>query len=688
MRFNYLRRYEAWIIVGITVAAVLVRFGSISEIPPGLHFDEAFENVQALRVLETGEYPVFFEGNYGVEPTFIYLIALFYRLWGPSPAAGRLVAAAVGVVTVPAFYLFVRAAFRRTGRNRAILLASFSSLTLAFLYWHIHFSRLGIEPILVPLNAVIALYLLCLGLRTGRMWAFVLCGAAVGFGPYTYPAGRLLPLLAVLLTLHFLLTQKGNRSLKEALFPHLPGLIAAVVTALLVLLPLALYFIDHPTLLFQRMSQVGVVAEGQGSESPWLTVAENAGASFEMYNFSGDSDPRNNLPGRPVLDFFWSFFFWLGISTCLLYLRYPAYGMPLWWLIVMTLPTVFSEYAPHFRRALGASPAVALLVAIGVVSLIEWIVYAKAFLFVEKPDTQPFRVQRSFVVTVFLAVSVLWVPGAVFSVRDYFAVWARDPALFYAFDVGLKRIAEYVRELPEREVAYLSPVRQDHQTLAFFVGREGHPKTFDGRKVVVLPPAGRGATYINLVEEDRVLATKLLPYLPDLTEDRHFRDFAGGLYAVVRRIPPGAPRLLSPSVLVNANLNDQVEILGCEIGARSLSPGDTLDVTVFWRALTSMTKDYTAFVHLVGPYNPAADGPLWAQDDTQPGRGSYPTSRWTPDEVVIETYRLKVPAVAPSDTFFVQAGMYWLPSLERLPVVDSARGAADSVVLARVRVTD
>ena len=52
-----------------------------------------------------------------------------------------------------------------------------------------------------------------------------------------------------------------------------------------------------------------------------------------------------------------------------------------------------------------------------------------------------------------------------------------------------------------------------------------------------------------------------------------------------------------------------------------------------------MDRDYTAFVHLVGP------GGLAAQRDTQPGAGSYPTTRWEPGETIVDRFVLDVSQV-------------------------------------------
>ena len=282
--------------------------------------------------------------------------------------------------------------------------------------------------------------------------------------------------------------------------------------------------------------------------------------------------------------------------------------------------------------------------------------------------------------------TLVWLFGAASSLYDYFVVWSGDPALYYAFDVGLRDIGGHVRDLPEDEMAYLSPVRQDHQTLIFTVGQTNRPKSFDGRRVLVLPPEGRAATYFNLVEEDRVSPGELSAYLPDLAEVRRFRDSSGDVYAVARRVPSSHAQMASPAIPVQAVLGEAIEIRGVDAPAGPFQPGDTLVVTMYWGAVDEVARDYTASIQLHGPFNPATNGPLWAQDDAQPGRGTYPTTRWTPGETVIEAYSLPIPADAPPGTYTLYAGLYWLPTLERLPAARVGQPIGDSVTLTEVEI--
>jgi hypothetical protein len=72
--------------------------------------------------------------------------------------------------------------------------------------------------------------------------------------------------------------------------------------------------------------------------------------------------------------------------------------------------------------------------------------------------------------------------------------------------------------------------------------------------------------------------------------------------------------------------------------------------------------------------NAATGATVWAQDDAMPGRGSYPTSRWQAGEVIIDEYRLALPANLPAGNYAIEVGMYSLQMGARLAVTD-ANGA-------------
>ena len=71
------------------VTAVILRFYRLGELPPGLYRDEAFNGLDALKVLG-GDYALFFQANNGREPIYIYLTAVAVALFGQTAMAVRL----------------------------------------------------------------------------------------------------------------------------------------------------------------------------------------------------------------------------------------------------------------------------------------------------------------------------------------------------------------------------------------------------------------------------------------------------------------------------------------------------------------------------------------------------------------------------------------------------------------------
>jgi len=140
----------------VTALAAGLRFYRIDQIPPGLHYDEAFNNLLALRLPQWEPFPpFFFDVEFGRSVLHPYLIALLFQITGPIVLGGRLVSALAGTLTVPLLSFTVWEMFREeAGKRRAAALALTSALSLALLYWHVHLSRIGMEYVMVPALAV------------------------------------------------------------------------------------------------------------------------------------------------------------------------------------------------------------------------------------------------------------------------------------------------------------------------------------------------------------------------------------------------------------------------------------------------------------------------------------------------------------------------------------------------------
>jgi hypothetical protein len=133
---------------------------------------------------------------------------------------------------------------------------------------------------------------------------------------------------------------------------------------------------------------------------------------------------------------------------------------------------------------------------------------------------------------------------------------------------------------------------------------------------------------------------------------------------------------------LHLNLNGQIELLGYDLSADQIRlrrersaerPGDTLELTLYWHALTELEEDYTVFTHLLGEsYNPAGGNFFWGQKDNMPLNGAYPTSRWLQNEVVVDRYAVAVQPDAPPGLYLIEVGMYLLETGQRLPMFDNS----------------
>lgn len=91
-------------------------------------------------------------------------------------------------------------------------------------------------------------------------------------------------------------------------------------------------------------------------------------------------------------------------------------------------------------------------------------------------------------------------------------------------------------------------------------------------------------------------------------------------------------------------------------------PGETIGLSLAWRAEDWIARSYTVFTHLVG----ADDVPL-AQHDAIPREG-YATLFWAPGEVVVDYHPLTLPADLPPGDYRLLVGLYTRADGERLPV--------------------
>ena len=633
--------------------ALFLRVWQLDTLPPGLHYDEAYNGTMARDVLRGINRPIFFTPNFGEEPMHIYTEALLFALVGESPWTIRLVSALYGVLFVAAVYACARAFFPRS--DLLALVAAFLSATLL---WSLMFARIGIETI--TLAPMIALSAAALGFAYRRWsWRWVIgAGFLLGAAVYTYLASRVWS-FAVLIW--FLYLVAFHRAMVRQ---HFTKWVALGAVAMLTVAPLAIFFLQNPVALAGRSGTVFT------PETFGMNFARTAG----MFFFGGDMDPRDNLPGRAALDVILAIFFVLGIAVSLARFRKPFYALLLIWLVVMCLPSALTEYAPNFRRAIGALPATILLCAVGFDFVWTRIAHA---------NWQSQNARAKYVA--YAALLALLGVSAFWSARAYFADWASSRGLFYSFDAGLLRVAQTLAARPREEQIYFSPEYSEHYTVIWAF--DGRPvSSFDGRSILVLPDSNRAASYGIITHEDQQTLAELERAFSHSALPQSILDASGQTYAALVTFPAGTRNAIEPPHALSIRAGEFASLRGYALMPDAPERGDTLRVRLYWDVTSAAEKNYTAFVHLVGPHNPATNSPLWAQEDKQPGRGTYPTTSWQSGETIIEDFVLKIPPEAATGDYKIQAGMYLLETGERVPLSsDGARLSDDAVTLSEIQ---
>jgi len=177
-----------------------------------------------------------------------------------------------------------------------------------------------------------------------------------------------------------------------------------------------------------------------------------------------------------------------------------------------------------------------------------------------------------------------------------------------------------------------------------------------------------------------------------LSESTALPTFDGATWVLVGAFERQDDRLRSQAfdagpelaVPVGARFGSGLELVGLSSLPQSAAPGSTLDVVLQWRAVASVARDYTVFVHLR-----TTEGQQVAQHDGQPTwYGVRPTTGWKPGELIWDLHRLSLPSDLPPGQYDLIVGVYFWQTGERLPVRDQAGALlGDELRLGTVRVT-
>ncbi|MFN8482100.1 MAG: glycosyltransferase family 39 protein [Anaerolineae bacterium] len=639
---------RAWTIVlallGIIALGAVLRLYRLGQVPFGMHPDEAHYALDAVAI-QNGWRPIFLPANNGREPLFVYFMALLFTLLGPTLWTARFAGAVVGVLMIPAQYLFARS----LPLPRPRIVGLISAALIAFTFWTVSQShqalRAGLLPVWVALMAWA--WWKTAGdteergvTQRGLLWS-VITGLILAAAVYTHLSARLMPPILIGSALWLAWRRRTTAPLVY--------LAVALVLAGVLSIPLLLYFRDNPEMANLRTGEVSVLNPDVNKGNLPLTLLRNAWGILLMTNVRGTTSWLENLRGRPVFDPLMGIAFLAGVvllvrdllnrrgekpqsAAVLLVLVYIFQVMPSW----------LSAGAPSYGRVNGAWAVLFLLPA--------WALERGEAWLSRRAGT---RVATAAVV-VLLAISGVW------SMADFFGQYANAPEVYDVFFGPSMERARQIAAVAPNAATYMSPTL-GNQSVIRFNNVQNEPDVFDARYGLVLPPSGDAQYLFDPADaKDADAFGKRWAGLAR-TELRNSRD---ELSLIVYHLPADRrPVIATPSAADHPTFADNMRLINSEIAPASVAPGKTATVTLAWEARAPTETDLNLFVHVVD-----AAGRTVGQSDGPPLNGSLPTTDWKTGETIIQRVDVPIAKDAGGGRARVEIGWYDWRSGERLPI--------------------
>ncbi len=654
----------------------MLRVADLAQIPPGLYHDEAYSGLDALTVLEGAGFPIFFEGNGGREPFFIYLHSVSLLLFGANPFALRIAAAFVGILTLPIFFVLVRS--MNTGSKHSIWIALIATAGLATSYWHLNFSRVGWRTISLPLGACLTFYFFWRSRRTGDLHDYLLSGLFLGASLYTYLAARFLPLVIASFWLTELKSLTLFRSAHSSQWQAwAQSVIPIIAAAIAVSVPLWVYFLGHlPALLF-RISDVTLVS----GNNPFQAVLSNGVRVAQMFYLKGDLEWRHGIAGRPVLDWVVGIPFAVGLLFALMRWRLPQSRFAFLWIGIMLLPTVLSKDAPDTQRAIGAAPAISLFVAWGLYGIVE---FAATRVRISSHRLFP------------AATALVLFGSGLVTYRDYFVIWAKDRHVYYDFQGDLADLARWVNTQSESIMlpmsVYANPTvhfltLQRYKTTRSLLSLQDAERNelAAAPSTALVPLNVTGETFALLRDESVIVLDSGVSDLAILEnrDQRIWQDRWGKtLAAIVPLTTDEVTKIVRPPSFApyTADFDHRLNLMGYNLDRRII-PGKPFEVTLFWQNQKRIQQEVKVFVHLLD-----ADGRVTAGVD-EPPFNEYPPSLLPRDEIFPDHHILSTPTQLPPGRYSLEVGVYAPANDSRLPVwINGAQMPDDRIIIPSLKV--
>lgn len=466
-----MKKYTWIILIGIIIFAALLRLWQLGNVPASLDWDEAALGYNAYSIINTGKdefgkfLPVVLRSFDDYKPALYAYIAIpSILIFGLNVFAVRLPSAVFGIVSVIAVFFLCRELFKNYKyKDYVSLVASF---ILAISPWSLQFSRVGFESnVGDSLNILMALFFIK-GLK--KPWILILAAACAGLSIYVYQSEKVFtPLLALFLIFIFR---------KDLFLIKLKYIFFAIFIGIIIVIPMMLFILNNKSALLRvtgtsifssqneilQFNVIKLQTDIKNNDKLGLildnrrlvyatTLVSNYLSHFDIdWLFIKGDIARHHAPNMGLLYIFELPLLLIGIYKLIFgdfdkKTKLFIFG----WFLIAPIPAAITTGVPHAVRTLNFLPIFQLFIAIGVISVFEFIYNLKQkFLF--------FRLT--------LLIGVFYFLFAIFNFIYYLDQYFVQQNYFYSKDwqYGYKQAVE---EVLKQQSGYKQIVIANDQTL-------------------------------------------------------------------------------------------------------------------------------------------------------------------------------------------------------------------------------
>ncbi len=292
------------LILTLTFLAFALRLWNVGGMPPGWRDDELINSLVISQHVLDGQWAVYYADASGHEALYHVLNAAMLGLFGANWTGIRLLSVFLGTLTVPLTWLLGRKLFNGT-------VGLLAAVGLAFSFWSLMYSRIGLRHVLMPLLTLLAFYFFWRALKRRPtdhrppITDYGLAALFMGLGFYTYFASRGVPLILLVFTVYLALVDWPLFRRKWRGIGLMFGITAVLA------LPLFLTLQQQPE-SEARVAELAVplVEARKGNFEP---LQRHVVATLGMAHADGDDEWLYNIPHRPVFGPVAAIFFWAGV---------------------------------------------------------------------------------------------------------------------------------------------------------------------------------------------------------------------------------------------------------------------------------------------------------------------------------------------------------------------------------------